>query len=53
MKDLSLENDLPQIVYCTKISLCLYALTAGRNVKGFTLENVLPQIVYCTKISES
>ena len=61
IKDLSVENVLPQIVYCTKISVSLYHKVwqfscqhiSGRNDKDFSLKNVSPQIVYCSKISVS
>ena len=46
VKDLSLENVLPHIVYCTKISVSLYYkgwqlschLTTGRKIKDLSLE---------------
>ena len=40
VEDLSLENVLPQIVYCTKISVSLYHMKChhitGRNVKDLS-----------------
>ena len=60
VKDLSLGNVLPQLVYCTKIIACLYHkgwqfcchLITSRNVKDLSL-GFFNAIVYCTKVSVS
>ena len=49
MYDLSLENELPHIVYCTIISVRLYHkgwqfsyhLTTGKNVKDLSIGNFM------------